>query len=209
MPHYSTKLYINPIDVNRRLAELAMFEEDILAIRNIACSMNATGSSLMFPPNGAGLLAYLYGTRELRATFLSRGWEIDQSFGTSGVRHPGKNLLAMYQNVDVACSKLDLPRPRTKKGAGSERLSQMTAFAGMEDEVGTTYNGAVLNTASWHVMVAEDGAVEVSRAIIRNGEFSQFIERIFVHDGRGLDMFNKANDSNDDAIDFDVVVSRK
>ncbi|MBR9766494.1 MAG: hypothetical protein GYB53_24000 [Rhodobacteraceae bacterium] len=144
-----------------------MDRQDILDIRDVAASMHATGSSPLFPANGAGQLAYQYGTRELRATHLKRGWVIDQSYGTNGVRHPDRKIVVLYQNVDVACSLSDLPQARSRKGAGSERLSQGSAFDLIEEVVPSTYAGEGLDVEVWYVMVAQDGAVEVTHALIR------------------------------------------
>ena len=209
MPFAETKVVAREIDVDRRLSELDMHREDILDIRNVACSMHATGSSLFFPPNGAGLLAYLYGTRELRKTFLGRNWTIDQSFGTSGVRHPECKRIVIYQNVDVACSLSELPKPRSRKGAGSERLSQGSFFDLIKGAVPSTNSGEGLDVEVWHVMVAQDGAVEVTLAKIEGGEFSEFYERIFVDVGGDLVVLEADCTPDEDAVDFDIRVSRK
>lgn len=209
MPRAVTKIYIDDIDVDRRLAELGMSRQDIVDIRDVAASMHATGSSPLFPANGAGQLAYQYGTRELRATFLKRGWAIDQSYGTNGVRHPDRKIIVLYQNVDVACRLSDLPQARSRKGAGSERLSQGSAFDLIEEVVPSTHSGEGLDVEVWYVMVAQDGAVEVTLALIKGGEFSEFIERIFVHDGSNFDALEEDGSSDDDAIDFDIKISRK
>lgn len=209
MPRADTKVYFDDIDVDRRLAELGMARADILDIRSVAASMHATGASPLFPSNGAGQLAYQYGTHELRATFLKRGWKIDQSYGTNGVRHPSRKIIALYQNVDVACSLSHLPQARSRKGAGSERLSQGSAFELVEEIVPSTHSGEGLDVEVWYVMVAQDGAVEVTHALIKNGEFSDFIERIFVHDGNDFSSLEEDDSSSDDAIDFDIKISRK
>ena len=209
VPRAVTKVYIEDLDVDRRLSELGMGKQDVLDIRNVAASMHATGSSPLFPANGAGQLAYQYGTRELRATLLKRGWVIDQSYGTNGVRHPNRKIIVLYQNVDVSCSLSDLPQARSRKGAGSERLSQGSAFDLIEEVVPSTHSGEGLDLEVWYVMVAQDGAVEVTHALIKNGEFSEFIERIFVHDGKDFDALVEDDASDDEAIDFDIMISRK
>lgn len=209
MPRAVTKVFKDDIDVDRRLFELGMDRQDILDIRDVAASMHATGSSPFFPANGAGQLAYQYGTRELRATFLKRSWEIDQSYGTNGVRHPDHKLIVLYQNVDVACSLVDLPQARSRKGAGSERLSQGNSFELMEADVPSTHSGEGLEVAVWYVMVAQDGAVEVTHAVIKGNKFSEFIERIFVHDGSDFDGLEDRGSSDHEAVDFDVTISRK
>jgi hypothetical protein len=198
------------LDVNRRLAELSMSKVAILAVRDAACSMGATGSSPFFPSNGAGQLAYQYGTREMRAQLDSLGWEIDQSFGTQGVRLIGKKTIVLYQNVDVACSIPHTPNPRSRKGAGSERLSQRSAFEVIEDQVPTTYTMESSDGCVWYIMVAENGAVEVTNAVVHNGRFADLVERIFVSDGSDMDIARRIDDKNgDDAVDFEVVVTRR
>lgn len=209
MPRAVTKVYIDDIDVDRRLSELGMDRQDILDIRDVAASMHATGSSPLFPANGAGQLSYQYGTRELRATFLKRKWTLDQSYGTNGVRHPEQQVVTLYQNVDVACSLSKLPEARSRKGAGSERLSQGSVFDLIEEVVPSTHSGEGMNVEVWYVMVAQDGAVEVTQALIKTGEFSEFIERIFVHDGSDFDGLEDRGSSDDDAVDFDITISRK
>jgi len=209
MPRAATKVYIDDIDVDRRLSELGMDRQDIFDIRDVAASMHATGSSPLFPANGAGQLAYQYGTRELRATFMKRKWTIDQSYGTNGVRHPDHKIIVLYQNVVVACSLSDIPQARSRKGAGSERLSQGSAFGLIEEVVPSTHSGEGLEVEVWYVMVAQDGAVEVTHALIKRGEFADFIERIFVHDGSDFDGLEDRGSSDDDAVDFDVTISRK
>lgn len=209
MPRVVTTVHIDDIDVDRRLSELGMNRQDILDIRDVAASMHATGSSPLFPANGAGQLAYQYGTRELRSTFLKRKWTLDQSYGTNGVRHPDRQIVTLYQNVDVACSLSKLPEARSRKGAGSERLSQGSAFDLIEEVVPSTHSGEGIGIDVWYVMVAQDGAVEVTHALITKGEFSDFIERIFVHDGSDFDDLEDCNSSDDDAVDFDVMISRK
>ena len=134
---------------------------------------------------------------------------IDQSYGTNGVRHPDRKVIVLYQNVDVACSLSDLPQARSRKGAGSERLSQGSAFDLIEEVVPATHSGEGLDVEVWYVMVAQDGAVEMTHALIKGGEFSEFIERIFVHDGSDFDALEEDDSSDDDAIDFDIKISRK
>lgn len=209
MPRAVTRNYIGDIDVDRRLSALGIDRQDILDIRGVAASMHATGSSPLFPANGAGQLAYQYGTRELRATLLKRGWAIDQSYGTNGVRHPDRNIIVLYQNVDVACSLSNLPQARSRKGDGSERLSQGSAFDLIEEVVPSTHSGEGLDVDVWYVMVAQDGGVEVTHALIKGGEFSEFIERIFVHDGSDFGPLEGDGSSEDDAVDFDIKISRK
>ena len=75
--------------------------------------------------------------------------------------------------------------------------------------VPATHSGEGLDVEVWYVMVAQDGAVEMTHALIKGGEFSEFIERIFVHDGSDFDALEEDDSSDDDAIDFDIKISRK
>ena len=47
MPRMVTKIYIDDIDVDRRLAELGMDRQDILDIRDVAASMHALTSTAL------------------------------------------------------------------------------------------------------------------------------------------------------------------
>ncbi|MEB4590133.1 hypothetical protein VSS37_03990 [Candidatus Thiothrix sp. Deng01] len=92
-------------------------------------------------------------------------------------------LRVIFQNVDTACSELHKPQPRSKKGAGSERVCQGNAqwLDGLELPV------PVLDSASgyatYYLMLAQDGAVELSRPVVRKGKFDAYIERLFLLSG--------------------------
>jgi hypothetical protein len=63
---------------------------------------------------------------------------------------------------------------------------------------------------TYYLMVAENGAVELSHCMVKNGTFKNYIERIYLSDGsdwepsrKGLDL-----DEGDVADDFDPQVVR-
>ena len=209
VPHLPTTVHEDDLDVDRRLAELGFgIRKGLLAVRNVACGKAAEGTSPFFPLNGSGTLAYQYGTRELRQYLDTLGWQIDNAFGTSGTRHPSEVRLAFYQNVDAACDRARDPHPRTKKGAGAERLDQSLLF---EDEsLPTHFDSEKVNCEVWYLMVAENGAVELTRAVVRKGKFEEIVERLFIENGDGFDVVETSDDLPDnDVIDFDVPIVRR
>ena len=207
--YHPTVVLQDVIDVDRRLAELGFgTRDDIQRIRDVACARAAEGASPFFPLNGPGTLAFQYGTRELRAHLHGLGWKLDDSFGTSGMQHADEPRLAFYQNVDVACDLPHDPRPRTRKGAGAERLDQDVLFD--PEGIPTAFDSEAAGREVWYVMVAENGAVEVTNAVVRKGWFAEIRERLFVEDGDGFDVVDPAGDlPADDAVDFDVPVLRR
>ena len=222
MSRTAMKLHENDVDVDRRLFGLGMNRRDILDIRDAAIREYAKGASPLFPFNGAGSLAYLYGTRELRSKFMNRGWKIDNSHGTSGVRNEEMNLIVLYQNVNVACNPNVLPQSFSPKGVGSERLTesnQSDFFNLLGNFALHTYTDNNLKNAVWYIMVApHTGSVEVAHAVVKNGNFEELIERIFVskkydtsdYEEFGMpDVNTEEGNSDDDAIDFDIEISRR
>ena len=198
------------IDVDRRLAELGFGSRGlILAVRDVAHAREGEGASPFFPANGAGTLAYQYGTHELRARLDELGWRLENPLGTAASRHPTEARRALYQNVDVACSLANDPHPRTRKGVGAERLAQSSLFP--EEELISDFDEAPRDCEAWYVMVDEKGAVEVTNAVVRDGKFVEFRERLFVDDGSELSIVDEAHDDTDGegAIEFDISIARK
>ena len=194
------------IHAARRIADLGFGEWDsLLKVRDVACAKAAEGASPFFPLNGAGTLAFRYGTRELGAYLDTLGWVTHNAFGASGMRHPSTARLAYYQNVDVACDLARDPRPRTRKGTGAERRDQGVLW----EDLPTAFPNQRAGSEVWYLMVAEDGAVELTRAVVRDGQFEQPFERIFVAGGGELDVVRQTGELPDDAVDFDVPVFRR
>ena len=74
------------------------------------------------PVGAAGLFAYIHGTRNMRALFRAKGWSNYRRDGVELVRHPDRQLMIAYQNVDLACDERHVPRAISGKGAGSSRV---------------------------------------------------------------------------------------
>jgi hypothetical protein len=192
------------VDVDRRLAELALDRPTLLKVREIALAA-AADATAFHPSNAAGTLAYQHGTWALRDSFVGKVWELDRAGGVEAISHPSLKVTVAYANVDVACVDDPCPKPRSRKGAGAERagmgnlFGSLPQFAREQKGDGTFY----------YLMVDQNGAAELSRPVIVNGTFESCIERIYLSNGDDLDSIAKSIDDGDAATDFDPVVARK
>ena len=86
-----TKLFQEPWDVDRRLAELELGKVGLL--RAVAASraerLNATN---FHPANAAGTFSYHYGVAALRQEFVGYRWAIDRSDGVEAMRNEELSL---------------------------------------------------------------------------------------------------------------------
>ena len=112
----------------------------------------------------------------------------------------------IFANVDVAHDDKHDPKPRSPKGAGSERMCTGNLFPNLPQHAPASAEGWSI----YYVMVDENGAVELSCPILKNGTFVDYIERIFLSDGSDIDGEAKLPlDDKDSATDFDPKVARK
>jgi hypothetical protein len=63
--------------------------------------------------------------------------------------------------------------------------------------------------AFYYLMVDEQGAVELSRPVVKNQTFSAFIDRIYLSSGDDFDGMARSFDEDDAPMDFDPQVLRK
>ena len=116
----------------------------------------------------------------------------------------------MFQNVDVACSKVTDPKPRSEKGAEAERECQGNLFEFYGIAVPEKVRNDKTSRAVHFIMVDERGAVEVSRPVLEGGKFIQFIQRLFVSDGSELEQIKiTGSDISEPIDDFDIAISRR
>jgi len=166
------------------------------------------------PVTAAGQFAYIHGTRNLRALFRSRGWELTRKDNIELVKHPDRNLMIGYQSVDLAASEMHSPRAISGKGVGSERAidaAQTSLFSGA-DWLPAMDTTVPINAGLWSFCVSVDGdevRAELSLSSgISGGNFKGFIERIFiVKNGDWAQIMVLAR--GDEAADFEPVVTRK
>lgn len=217
---YQTKVISDSYDVEKRLekfnvtkAELIEVVHKVVMARNQAVSID--------PLPSEGLLAYIYGTRALREILLKKGWKIDRSENIEATFNKQLGIKVIYQSAESA-SELNIdPRAVSNKGAGSKRVvasgqaDLMYAFGDVQSHAKHAENQEV-----WFFYVSVNGTdicAELSRpGAIENGQFANFIERIFIIKSGEFDPTNNTSklpdnqhtiDANDE--EFDIQVSRK
>lgn len=196
-------------EVVPRLVEMQLEKEKLLNTRSIAVGASADATPF-FPANSPGTFSYHYGTFALRNEFVGENWEVDRSNGVETIKNECMRIKVVFANVDVACDDAHEPRPRSSKGAGAERLcAGNDLFGGLPRYVKVSGAGEDGWTV-YYLMVAPNGAAELSRPIVKGGTFQQFIERLYLSDGSDLDAEPKLSlDDDDAATNFDPKVARK
>jgi hypothetical protein len=196
-----------PWDVDRRLAELDLGTRDrLLRVRAIAISASADATPF-HPANAAGTLAYQHGTFALRDEYVGEVWRVDRPNGVETIRNDKTKVNIVFCNVDIACHDDDniKPKPRSRKGAGAERVCNGNLFPSLPEYAPRPLDGSV----TFYLMVDENGAAELTRPVVKGGTFTHYIERIFLSDGSDLDATKIALDDGDAADGFDPQVIRK
>lgn len=180
MTAFSTILVAGEPDVTQRLSDFGLVAENIIGIAKVACAWAEDASPLM-PLNAPGTLAYIHGVQEMRVQIIGNGWEIDRSCSIEAVVNQQLGIRVAFQNVDRACDEILPPIPRSAKGKGAEHLNGPDLFEHFGVEPGPLTGVKEDGLPTYYVMVGEDGSVELSQPIIRNGRYQRFVERIFVH----------------------------
>ncbi|MBR2819713.1 MAG: hypothetical protein IKE60_33900 [Reyranella sp.] len=194
-----------PHDVERRLIELELGSRTrLLSVVAVAVSAGADATSF-FPANAAGTLAYQHGTAALREEFIGEDWSLDRADGVEAIRNDSVKIKVIFSNVDTACDDDQKPKPRSRKGAGSERACIGNLFGSLPEYAPREPEGL----ATYYLMVDERGAAELTRPVVRNGTFVAYVERIFLSDGNDLDVSALDFDDSDVVSDFDPQVVRK
>jgi hypothetical protein len=211
-----TDVLHEPVDVARRLRACGLDRDKLIEVarRAIYASRDCTPNH---PANAPGTFSYQYGTQALRDLFVGKDWAVDRTDSIESIWNEERRIRVAYQNVDVACDAYKLPRPKSVKGEGSERVckgNQLALFADLPLFARLPKAGDV----TLYLMVSQNGAdvrVELSRPVIENKKFTAFVERIFLlREGEWEDGFIKSKTEGAVADgsageDFDVVVSRK
>lgn len=200
-----TRILREDWEVKLRLAELKLDKCKLLLVRSKAVAA-AADATPFHAANAAGTFSYHYGTFGLRDEFVGDAWKLDRLEGVEAIRNDEIKVKIVFANVDIAHKYEHDPKPRSPKGAGSERMCNGNLFPDLPRHARTPANGWSI----YYVMVDENGAVELSRAMVKNSKFVDYVERIFLSDGSDIDGNAKLPlDDKDSAIDFDPKVARK
>lgn len=204
-------LLVEDSEVESRLAFYELEKELLIEVarRAVAASRDATNNH---PSNATGILSYIYGTQALRDLFLGKIWVLDRKDGIESIFNPEKNVKVVFQNVDIACSTKKEPKPRSEKGAGSERAcsgNQMGLFPYLPKFVESDDEESVITLYLMVSNVNGKVGVELSRPIVTNGTFSSFAERILINDDLLDDVQVDLHDQEDHDDSIEIVVTRK
>ncbi|MGR9012029.1 MAG: hypothetical protein ACU83U_00140 [Gammaproteobacteria bacterium] len=194
-------------EVKNRLENLDLKMNQIadIAKRAISKKYNAT---LNHPLNAPGTFSYHEGVNAMRE-IVTDGvtWKRLVQNGIEYIDNPGKNIRIIYQNVDYACNSSHDPQPTSKRGGSAKRdaiSSNQTDLFGRE----------LTPTNVWVICVSENNGIinaEISMPteILKNGSFSQFVERIFVLQNHRVDDLKDNQTDTEDNYDDDIIISLK
>jgi hypothetical protein len=207
MPMTQTKVVREPEDVDRRLSELGLLRAVLLEVRDVAMT-SASNATNFHPSNAAGTFAYQDGSWALRDRHVKTGgeWELDRTDSIETIKNEKRKLKVGYQNVDIACDDDQKPKPRSKKGVGSERACSGNLFGDLPSFYTPVSHG---DFSVFYLMVDSNGAVELTQPVVKGRTFSGYVERIYLSDGGDM-LIDKSKLGTDDRIDdFDPLVARK
>jgi hypothetical protein len=204
MSFVPTRIFKEILDVDRRLAALALERPKLLKVREIALAA-AADTTAFHPANAAGTFAYQHGTWGLRDGHVGKVWHSARPGGVEVIYNPAINVMVAYANVDIACNDDHSPKPRSRKGAGAERVALGSLFEALPHYSPPPKEGTQL----YYLMVAEDGAAELSLPVVKHSTFTSCIERIYLSNGDDLDRVARSFDDNDIADNFDPIIARK
>ncbi len=194
-----------PWEVGARLAELQLDPIDrLLKVRSAAISASADATDF-HPANAAGTFAYQHGTFSLRFEFVGKIWRLDRAEGVETIVNDALKIRVIYANVDVACDDDLKPKPRSRKGAGAERVRVGNLFGSLPEFAPRQPDG----WQTFYLMVDEGGAAELTRPVVKHNTFTAYIERNYLSNGDDLD--SEALPLHDDGVadGFDPEVIRK
>jgi len=196
-----------PWEVDPRLKELELVRKGLLTVRDVALS-EAANATPFHPANAAGTFSYHHGTWALRDQFVGpkSNWVEDRVDGIEAIRNDALKIKIAFSNVDLACDDHQLPKPRSRKGAGAERAS-----GGLFPDLPHYAPRMTGEYALYYLMVDEDGAAELTRPVLRGGTFVAAVERIYLSfggdDGGGSGLLE--DDGTGPTEGFDPQVARK
>ena len=203
-----TRVLREPWDVDRRLAELGLDRQKLLTVAEVAVH-EAANATPFHPINAAGTFAYHQGTWALRDQFVGRGggeWECDRADGVEAIRNRSKKLRVIFSNVDISCDDRIDPKPRSRKGSGSERACSGNLFGHLP----TFARQPVSDEAAFYLMVDEKGNVELTQPTVEGGTFKEYIERIYLYNAKDGGPDGKLSLDDDDVADgFEPDIVRK
>jgi hypothetical protein len=196
-------------EVGSRLKRLGLDKTKLLTVRNIAVGA-AADATPYHPANAAGTFAYQHGTFGLRINFVDeKEWKADRPNGVEAIVNNRLRIRVVFANVDIACEDEHEPKGRSDRGAGAERLC---AGNSLFQNLPRFVNVDPLSSDGWttfYLMVSPKGAAELTCAKVVNGQFSNFIERIYLSNGSDVEPDIRRSADEGEAQNFEPQISRK
>lgn len=189
--------------VSQRLQELDLRIEGLERVALVALGASSDVTSL-HPINAAGTMSYQQGTWALRDEFVGEKWSLDRNDGIESIVNETKKIKIAFANVDIACNEHTPPKPRSKKGAGSERACNGNLFSDLPNYFQTKKS----DYTTYYFMLDADGRAELTCPIIKANTFSSYVERIFIGDIAEVSVGNIINES-DSHVEIEPIVVRK
>jgi hypothetical protein len=211
----ATRHYVQPWEIDARLAPFGATRAELIQV--VVGVVGARADAVENDPATAeGLFAYIFGTRFLRSLFRTKGYLLYRHDNIEGVEHPDRPLKIIYQNVDSAALLHHKPRSLSAKGSGSAvALDAAQGSLFTEDELASAHAVRFdqIDTGVWYLcvsVVGDDVRAELSLPTrIENGNFEDFIERIFLVGPGEWGGLTVKSDDNAGPAEFEPVVTRK
>jgi hypothetical protein len=214
MAMVATRILREEWEVLPRLLALGLELPKLLNVRRVAIAA-AADATPFHPANAAGTFSYQHGTFSLRNEHCGVGavWSQDWPNGVEAIKNEAARVKIVFANVDIACDDRRQPKPRSDRGAGSQRLCSGNDLFGDLQHFAPARSTKIGGWTVYYLMVAPNAAVELSCATVENNTFAHFFERIYLSDGSDLDGEFKLTIGGDDdgaaVVEFDPKVDRK
>jgi hypothetical protein len=184
-----------------------MTVDGLLRVRAMAVGA-AADATPFHPANAAGTFSYHHGTFGLRKEFVGKIWRVERPDGVEAIINEELQVRVVFANVDVASDDDLKPRPRSRKGAGAERVCMGNLFGSLPEYAPAQPRDG---WTTFYLMVDQRGAAELTQPVVKNNTFTAWIERIYLSNGDDLDLAGRRLplDDGDVADDFDPEVVRK
>lgn len=214
------KIVAGEIDVEERLTrDFGVSRAEFISVVQKTLAERSNTVPHADVAGAAGSLAYIHGSRHLRLLLLSKGYLKCSEKNVESSVHPTDKLKITYQNVDMAAHAVRNPKAISGKKAGSAQIideAQGSLFPGGElPEVAPATITQTSVPQMWYFCLSFSGEhgenvrAELSLpAMVKNGNFHGFLERIMIINEDGWGGLNIDADPEDGPIDFDVHVSR-
>ncbi|MBL4645421.1 MAG: hypothetical protein COA52_08305 [Hyphomicrobiales bacterium] len=203
-----TQIYKEAAQVDNRLSSIKLKKEPLLTIRTMALGAGADATPF-HASNAEGTFTYHIGLFALRKEHVGAIWKVDRSNGIDSIRNDQDRVKVVFSNVDIACSDGKKPKPRSAKGAGAERLCSENDMFGGLPHFAPAQPSSDKGWTVYYLMVAPNGAAELSRPIVKDKIFKAFVERIYLSDGSDFGVEPKSLLDDDIADSFDPQIIRK